>query len=201
MIREYDYIRDNYSIFFIFKKRDEAELLKNFLKKIKFYVYKNLVKNGDDFILAVSTRRKTIFEFVYLIIIASYYCNINNIINVNVKFRKTFKSVINLTKSLQTIFNILINYKVSVYKNNIKIDKNIFKTNIDKKNEIVINNLKIILAGEYNHFLEFLNKLGNKSKNIFIKKVINNINKKLNKQEKIKEKEEEKELIQSLLDI
>jgi hypothetical protein len=199
---EYDYIKDNYCIFFLLKDKNEANRLKNFLKKLKFYVYKNIVIYNDKYIIAVDTKRKTIFEIVYLIIIAGYYCNNNNIQKIDIKFRKVFTLVFNLVKSLQLIFNTLINYKVSVYKNNVKIDKNIFKVKIDKKDEIIIENLKIVLIGEYNNFLKFLNKLSNKSKNVFVKKIIYNfLIKKINKQQKDVKKEQEQKIIESILNI
>jgi hypothetical protein len=199
---EYDYIKDNYCIFFLLKDKNEANRLKNFLKKLKFYVYKNIVIYNDKYIIAVDTKRKTIFELIYLTIIASYYCNNNNIQKIDIKFRKVFTLVFNLVKSLQLIFNTLINYKVSVYKNNVKIDKNIFKVKIDKKDEIIIENLKIILIGEYNNFLKFLNKLSNKSKNVFVKKIIYNfLIKKINKQQKDVKKEQEQKIIESILNI
>jgi hypothetical protein len=199
---EYDYIKDNYCIFFLLKDKNEANRLKNFLKKLKFYVYKNIVIYNDKYIIAVDTKRKTIFELIYLTIIASYYCNNNNIQKIDIKFRKVFTLVFNLVKSLQLIFNTLINYKVSVYKNNVKIDKNIFKVKIDKKDEIIIENLKIVLIGEYNNFLKFLNKLSNKSKNVFVKKIIYNfLIKKINKQQKDVKKEQEQKIIESILNI
>jgi hypothetical protein len=199
---EYDYIKDNYCIFFLLKDKNEANRLKNFLKKLKFYVYKNIVIYNDKYIIAVDTKRKTIFELIYLTIIASYYCNNNNIQKIDIKFRKVFTLVFNLVKSLQLIFNTLINYKVSVYKNNVKINKNIFKVKIDKKDEIIIENLKIVLIGEYNNFLKFLNKLSNRSKNVFVKKIIYNfLIKKINKQQKDVKKEQEQKIIESILNI
>ena len=193
------YLKFYYLVFFISTKKEELITLQALLNKYKFKV-SNIYKDDGKYIFGVNLKKKTILELLYLTILAGYLCNIKKLENITIKVNSILTYT--LAKSLQTIFNNLITYKTTYYKNNLKIEKNILKTKFEDKDKIIKREVKLILLKQYKDFLYFLKKLQQKSNNVLLKQILNNFLNKFKKQ-KQKQKEEinEAEKLKEIFDI
>jgi len=201
MLNEINYLKHNYTTFFISNNKNNIVQLQQVLRKYKFIVNDNIVKKESKFILGVNVRKKTILELLYLVILTAYYCNIKDIENIEIKFSSIFNSNVNIANSLIKIFNSLQKYKTTYYKNNIKITKNILQANIEKKDEIIKKETKLILLTNYKNFLYFLKHLQQKTSNLFVKQILNNYLNKFRKRQQQKEKKQEEEIVKNILNI
>jgi len=199
MLNEINYLKHNYITFFISNNKNNIMQLQQVLRKYKFIVNDNIVKKESKFILGVNVRKKTILELLYLVILTAYYCNLKDIENIEIKFSNIFNSNVNIANSFTKLFNTILQYKTAYYKNNIKITRNILQTNIEKKDEIIKKETKLILLTNYKSFLYFLKHLQQKTNKIFIKQILNNYLNKFKKQQK--EKTKEYEIVKNILKI